>query len=63
MIAEIGCGARRLNGPERKIEGSSRRMLTVTLHGLEGDGIVHPVMPPARPSRSNEPARRSSSCL
>jgi len=50
VIATIGDGTKRFNQLKREIDGISQRMLTVTLRGLERDGIVtrtmYPVMPP-----------------
>lgn len=50
VIAELSGGTKRFTELRRGIEGISQRMLTVTLRGLERDGIVsrtmYPVMPP-----------------
>jgi DNA-binding HxlR family transcriptional regulator len=50
VINELGHGSRRFTELKRAIEGISQRMLTVTLRGLERDGLitrtVHPVVPP-----------------
>jgi DNA-binding HxlR family transcriptional regulator len=50
VIFCLGGGTRRFSDLKRAIEGISQRMLTVTLRGLERDGIVtrtmYPVMPP-----------------
>src|SRR5262245_35379674 len=50
VISSLGEETRRFNDLKRDIEGISQRMLTVTLRGLERDGIVsrtvHPVVPP-----------------
>jgi DNA-binding HxlR family transcriptional regulator len=50
VIFCLGGGTRRFTDLKRGIEGISQRMLTVTLRGLERDGIVtrtmYPVMPP-----------------
>jgi DNA-binding HxlR family transcriptional regulator len=50
VIFSLGEGARRFTDLKRGIDGISQRMLTVTLRGLERDGIVtrtmYPVMPP-----------------
>ena len=50
VIFCLGGGPRRFTDLKRAIEGISQRMLTVTLRGLERDGIVtrtmYPVMPP-----------------
>jgi DNA-binding HxlR family transcriptional regulator len=50
VIYLLGDGTRRFMDLLRSIEGISQRMLTVTLRGLERDGLVtrtvHPVVPP-----------------
>ena len=50
MVCLLGDGTRRFTDILRTIDGISQRMLTVTLRGLERDGIVtrtvHPVVPP-----------------
>jgi DNA-binding HxlR family transcriptional regulator len=50
VIFALGEGTRRFTDLKRGISGISQRMLTVTLRGLERDGIVtrtmYPVMPP-----------------
>ena len=50
MIFFLGEGTRRFTDLKRGIAGISQRMLTVTLRGLERDGIItrtmYPVMPP-----------------
>ncbi|HEY3958429.1 MAG TPA: helix-turn-helix domain-containing protein [Streptosporangiaceae bacterium] len=50
VIFALGDGARRFTDLKRGIDAISQRMLTVTLRGLERDGIVtrtmYPVMPP-----------------
>ncbi|SEG79463.1 DNA-binding transcriptional regulator, HxlR family [Thermomonospora echinospora] len=50
VISQLGSGTKRFNELKREIDGISQRMLTVTLRGLERDGIVtrtmYPVMPP-----------------
>ncbi|HEY8482753.1 MAG TPA: helix-turn-helix domain-containing protein [Spirillospora sp.] len=50
VIAMLGEDTRRFNELKRDIDGISQRMLSVTLRGLERDGIVertvYPVMPP-----------------
>jgi DNA-binding HxlR family transcriptional regulator len=51
VIVILGEGARRFNDLKRSIEGISQRMLTVTLRGLERDGLVkrtvYPTVPPS----------------
>jgi len=50
IIRLLGGGPRRFNELKRMVGGISQRMLTLTLRGLERDGIVtrtiHPVIPP-----------------
>jgi DNA-binding HxlR family transcriptional regulator len=50
VIYLLGDGTRRFTELLRSIEGISQRMLTVTVRGLERDGLVtrtvHPVVPP-----------------
>jgi DNA-binding HxlR family transcriptional regulator len=50
VVAYLGDRPRRFTELKRGVEGISQRMLTVTLRGLERDGIltrtVHEVMPP-----------------
>ncbi|HEY1919091.1 MAG TPA: helix-turn-helix domain-containing protein [Streptosporangiaceae bacterium] len=50
VIFSLGEGTRRFTDLKRGIVGISQRMLTVTLRGLERDGIItrtmYPVMPP-----------------
>ena len=51
VIVNLGEGAVRFNELKRAIEGISQRMLTLTLRGLERDGLVtrtvHPTVPPS----------------
>ena len=50
VIHTLGGGTRRFRDLRRMIDGISQRMLTVTLRGLERDGLVtrtvHPTIPP-----------------
>jgi DNA-binding HxlR family transcriptional regulator len=50
VIFRLGDGPQRFTTLKRAVDGISQRMLTVTLRGLERDGIVsrtmYPVMPP-----------------
>jgi len=50
VIDLLGPGTKRFSELHRSIDGITARMLTVTLRGLERDGIVtrtiHPVIPP-----------------
>jgi DNA-binding HxlR family transcriptional regulator len=50
VVAHLGDGRKRFTELKRGIDGISQRMLTVTLRGLERDGVVlrtvYNVMPP-----------------
>jgi DNA-binding HxlR family transcriptional regulator len=50
VVALLGDGPRRFTELRRSIDGISQRMLTLTLRGLERDGMVtrtvHPTIPP-----------------
>jgi DNA-binding HxlR family transcriptional regulator len=50
VISCLGDGPMRFTALKRSVDGISQRMLTVTLRGLERDGIVsrtmYPVVPP-----------------
>jgi DNA-binding HxlR family transcriptional regulator len=50
VIDRLGYGSQRFSELRRSIDGITGRMLTVTLRGLERDGLVtrtmHPVIPP-----------------
>ena len=50
VIFQLGAGTKRFTQLKGDIDGISQRMLTVTLRGLERDGIVsrtmYPVIPP-----------------
>jgi len=50
VIANLGEGKRRFNDLKRGIDGISQRMLTLTVRGLERDGLItrtiHPTIPP-----------------
>ncbi|MGV9774937.1 winged helix-turn-helix transcriptional regulator [Streptosporangium sp. NPDC003464] len=50
VISQLSDRTKRFNELKRDIDGISQRMLTVTLRGLERDGIIsrtmYPVMPP-----------------
>jgi DNA-binding HxlR family transcriptional regulator len=50
VISELSSGSKRFNELKRDIDGISQRMLSVTLRGLERDGLVsrtmYPLMPP-----------------
>jgi DNA-binding HxlR family transcriptional regulator len=50
VVALLGSGGKRFSELRRSIDGISQRMLTLTLRGLERDGLVartlHPTIPP-----------------
>ena len=50
IIASLANGTRRFNELRRSIDGISQRMLTLTLRGMERDGLVtrtiYPTIPP-----------------
>jgi DNA-binding HxlR family transcriptional regulator len=50
LVSLLGDGTMRFNELRRSIEGISQRMLTLTLRGLERDGLVsrtvYPTIPP-----------------
>ena len=50
VVGALSGGPMRYNAIQRRIEGISQRMLTLTLKGLEQDGFItrtlHPVIPP-----------------
>ncbi len=51
VVMVLSEGTRRFSELKRNIDGISQRMLTMTLRGLERDGLVtrtvHPTVPPA----------------
>jgi DNA-binding HxlR family transcriptional regulator len=51
IIIALGAGPRRFNEIKRAINGISQRMLTLTLRGLERDGIVIRTVAAAAPLR------------
>ncbi len=51
LIVTLGGGPRRFNELRRTVEGISQRMLTLTLRGLERDGLVSRVVHPSVPPR------------
>ena len=51
IIATLANGTRRFNELKREIDGISQRMLTLTLRGLERDGLVTRTMYPTIPPR------------
>lgn len=50
VVVQLGDGPKRFNELRRLVEGISQRMLTLTLRGLERDGLVtrtvYPTIPP-----------------
>ena len=50
VVVEMGAGPKRFNELRRSVTGISQRMLTLTLRGLERDGLVtrtvYPTIPP-----------------
>jgi DNA-binding HxlR family transcriptional regulator len=50
VVVQLGEGPRRFNELRRSVTGISQRMLTLTLRGLERDGLVtrtvYPTIPP-----------------
>jgi DNA-binding HxlR family transcriptional regulator len=51
VIMRLGEGPRRFNELKRMIGGISQRMLTLTLRGLERDGLVRRTVTPTVPPR------------
>jgi DNA-binding HxlR family transcriptional regulator len=51
IVALLGDGSKRFNELRRSIEGISQRMLTLTLRGLERDGLVSRSVEPTIPPR------------
>ncbi len=51
IIMRLGEGPRRFNEIKRMIGGISQRMLTLTLRGLERDGLVKRTVTPSIPPR------------
>jgi DNA-binding HxlR family transcriptional regulator len=51
IIASLANGTRRFNELRRGIDGISQRMLTLTLRGLERDGLITRTMYPTIPPR------------
>jgi DNA-binding HxlR family transcriptional regulator len=51
IVAMLGDGPRRFSELRRAIEGISQRMLTLTLRGLERDGLVSRTVFPTIPPR------------
>lgn len=51
IIMLLGEGPRRFNEIKRQVDGVSQRMLTLTLRGLERDGLVIRTVTPSLPPR------------
>jgi DNA-binding HxlR family transcriptional regulator len=51
IVMILSRGPRRFNELKREIDGISQRMLTLTLRGLERDGLVHRQVEPTVPPR------------
>ncbi len=51
VVRTLGGGARRFSEIKRSIEGISQRMLTLTLRGLERDGMLTRSVTPSIPPR------------
>jgi DNA-binding HxlR family transcriptional regulator len=51
IVAVLGDGRRRFSDLRRSVEGISQRMLTLTLRGLERDGLVKRTVYPTIPAR------------
>ena len=51
IVGTLGLGPRRFSDLRRSIEGISQRMLTLTLRGLERDGLVKRTVFPTIPPR------------
>jgi len=51
VVMLLGDGPRRFNDIKRNVDGISQRMLTLTLRGLERDGMVTRTMFPTIPPR------------
>ena len=49
VLYVLADGAHRFNELQRRCDGISRKMLTQTLRGLQGDGLVHRTVYPAVP--------------
>lgn len=51
LVMVLASGPRRFNDLKRTVEGISQRMLTLTLRGLERDGLVSRTVYPGIPPR------------
>ena len=51
VIGALGQGPRRFNELKRDVQGVSQRMLTLTVRGLERDGLIARTVTPSIPPR------------
>ena len=51
VVGTLGAGPRRFNELKREVDGISQRMLTLTVRGLERDGLVTRTVTPSIPPR------------
>ncbi|BCJ92347.1 hypothetical protein IZ6_30820 [Terrihabitans soli] len=51
IITMLGDGPRRFNELKRMVNGVSQRMLTLSLRGLERDGLITRTVTPSTPPR------------
>jgi DNA-binding HxlR family transcriptional regulator len=51
VVTRLGDGAMRFNALRRAVGGISQRMLTLTLRGLERDGLITRTVAPTNPPR------------
>ena len=51
IISMLGDGPRRFNELKRMVNGISQRMLTISLRGLERDGLITRTVTPTTPPR------------
>lgn len=51
VVATLGDGPRRFSELKRAVEGISQRMLTLTVRGLERDGLITRTVTPSIPPR------------
>jgi DNA-binding HxlR family transcriptional regulator len=51
VIGTLGTGPRRFNELKREVDGISQRMLTLTVRGLERDGLITRTVTPSIPPR------------
>lgn len=63
IVALLGDGAMRFSELRRSIEGISQRMLTLTLRGLERDGLITRTVFPEIPPRVDYELTRLGSTL